>query len=95
MTRRDRDPAVRTIHHLNDLWRVLAVGATREDGKVYLHLASLTREQRQRNGCRPVQMADWFEPAVLESAGGSNIVQGPVPGSEEQGDKIAMFRAEY
>ena len=28
-------------------------------------------------------------------ARGSNVVRGPVPGSEAQGDKIDMFRSEY
>lgn len=48
-----------TISHDGDLWEILGQGVTREDGKTYCHLASATRKVRQRNGLRPIQIADW------------------------------------
>lgn len=51
------------IDHDGDRWNVLAKGATRDDGFVYCHLASTTRFVRQRNGDRPMQIADWISPA--------------------------------
>lgn len=53
------------IEHDGDRWRVLATGAKDEAGRVLCHLASTTRVIRQRNGDRPVQMADWIAPEVL------------------------------
>jgi len=54
------------IEHDGDQWRVIAKGATRpEDGFIYCHLASATRFVQQRNGKRPVQVADWISPEVL------------------------------
>ncbi len=41
-------------------WRILGVGVTREDGATYLHLASLTRVIKQRNGDRPIQRCVWL-----------------------------------
>jgi hypothetical protein len=43
-----------------DTWRVLGVGATDEQGRTYVHLASTTRMQSQRNGARPIQCAMWL-----------------------------------
>ena len=51
---------VPVIEHDGDRWRVIAKGATRGDGYVYCHLASTTRFVQQRNGLRPVQIADWI-----------------------------------
>ena len=47
-----------------DSWRVVSVGATRDD-KTYVHLASTTRFQRQRNGVNPIQMCDWIDSSLL------------------------------
>jgi hypothetical protein len=46
-----------------DTWTVVAVGATDEQGRVYLHLASTTRFIAQRNGKRPIQICDWVKAA--------------------------------
>jgi len=48
------------IEHDGDVWVVWGVGCTREDGKTYLHLASTTRFLTQKNGKRPIQIADWI-----------------------------------
>ncbi len=48
------------IEHNGDVWTVLGVGCTREDGKTYLHLASTTRFVTQKNGKRPIQIGDWI-----------------------------------
>ena len=53
-----------TINHEGDVWRVLGVGA-RNDGNVYLHLASTTKFRKQRNGEFPVQICAWFPESVL------------------------------
>lgn len=53
------------IDHDGDRWSVLSKGSAREDGFVYCHLASNTRAVRQRNGSRPVQIADWIDPRKL------------------------------
>ena len=39
-----------TVQYNGEEWRVLGVGRQREDGKVYAHLASVTRG-RQRSLC--------------------------------------------
>jgi hypothetical protein len=41
-------------------WRILGIGVTREDGATYLHLASLTRGTKQRNGFCPAQICVWL-----------------------------------
>lgn len=51
----------------SDRWTISGIGHTREDGRTYLHLASVTRGVTQRNGFRPVQIADWFSHEELES----------------------------
>ena len=51
----------RTVQHNGEEWRVLSVGRQREDGKVYAHLASVTRGRQQRNGWYPVQIGDWID----------------------------------
>ncbi len=43
-----------------DKWRIVGVGATNDEGKTYLHLASITRFRQQRNGLVPVQKGDWM-----------------------------------
>ena len=53
------------IDHDGDRWSVLSKGSVREDGFVYCHVASNTRAVRQRNGSRPVQIADWIDPRKL------------------------------
>lgn len=54
------------IRHDGDVWRVLAVGATRGNGSTYCHLSSMVRFRRQVNGLVPVQMGDWLTPEMLE-----------------------------
>lgn len=56
------------VEHDGDRWRVVATGATRGDGYVYCHLVSTTRHVQQRNGPRPVQMADWIAADALKAA---------------------------
>lgn len=48
------------VEYDGDVWTVLGVGYTREDGKTYLHLASTTRFITQKNGKRPIQACDWI-----------------------------------
>lgn len=55
------------IRHDSDDWRILSVGAHR-DGKLYCHLASLTRSVAQRNGARSIQSADWIDAGIVEHA---------------------------
>lgn len=50
----------KVICHEGDTWRVLSTGRIREDGKTYVHLASLTRFREQRNGPTPYQICDWL-----------------------------------
>ncbi|OYW56803.1 MAG: hypothetical protein B7Y80_01590 [Hyphomicrobium sp. 32-62-53] len=52
-----------TLEVDGDRWRVLAIGATREDGAKVVHLASLTRSRQQRNGAVPVQALGWLTTA--------------------------------
>jgi len=56
-----------TIKHDGDTWVIVGEGAAR-DGKVYCHLASTTRGKQQRNGWRPIQIADWIDQVVILSA---------------------------
>ena len=49
-----------TIDHDGDTWEIIGIGRTREDGRIYLHLASTTRFFPQRNGKRPAMIADWL-----------------------------------
>ncbi len=46
--------------------RVLAAGTT-SDGATYVHLASLTRSVRQKNGARPVQACGWLRGHTLSN----------------------------
>jgi hypothetical protein len=55
------------IEYDNDVWRIISCG-TREDGKVYCHLASTTQFRQQRNGDNPVQISDWLDEAVVDKA---------------------------
>lgn len=48
------------IHHDNDVWRIIGMGSIRE-GKVFCHLASMTRMVEQKNGSRPIQISDWID----------------------------------
>jgi hypothetical protein len=50
----------RTITLDGDTWRVLSVGAFLND-KVLCHLASVTRNTKQRNGFMPIQMTEWID----------------------------------
>lgn len=52
------------IRYQNDTWKLLGEG-TLKDGKVYCHLASTTRGQQQKNGFRPIQMADWIPQELI------------------------------
>lgn len=56
-----------TIEHDGDIWKILSIGVTREDGKTFCHLASTTRSRQQRNGSNPVQICDWIDAAVIEA----------------------------
>ena len=55
------------IHFENEDWKILGEG-TVKDGKVYCHLASTTRGQRQKNGFRPIQMAGWVPQELILAA---------------------------
>lgn len=55
------------IEHDGDRWRILSIG-DRRDGKAFCHLASATRTRQQRNGAMPVQICDWVDEAVIETA---------------------------
>lgn len=55
------------LKHDGDTWRILGQGAAR-GGKIYCHLASLTRGKMQRNGWYPRQMEDWIDQQVILSA---------------------------
>lgn len=61
----------RTITIDGDTWRVLSVGAFL-NGKVLCHLASVTRNTKQRNGFMPIQMTDWID-VGLATAGFAHI----------------------
>jgi hypothetical protein len=52
-----------------DMWRILSLGATRDDGMTFAHLASVSHGRQQRNGWCPFQMADWIDLEV-EALGG-------------------------
>lgn len=52
------------INFKNEDWKILGQGTIR-DGKVYCHLASLTRGTWQKNGFRPIQMADWVDQNII------------------------------
>lgn len=54
------------VRYQGDTWRVLGVGSE-WNGAHYLHLASTTRHVQERNGARPIQMADFIAPAELEA----------------------------
>lgn len=48
-----------------DRWEVIAIGTT-ERGSTYVHLASLTRTTRQRNGARRIQSCGWYSPTTKQ-----------------------------
>ncbi len=56
-----RDYRDQKIAFDGDTWRIAGVGATREDGRTYCHLASETRGRQQKNGWSPLQIADWID----------------------------------
>lgn len=60
--------APKPIKWAGDSWRVLGIGAHREDGTVYVHLASLTRSTPQKNGNRPIQIGDWLPCEMVKEA---------------------------
>lgn len=62
------------VAHDGDTWRVLSKGATREDGFVYCHLASLTRSQPQRNGDNPIQCGDWIDPRMIAEVSEQHVL---------------------
>ena len=43
-----------------EIWTVIGLGVTREDGKVFAHLSSTTKFRQQKNGRVPVQICDWI-----------------------------------
>lgn len=48
------------INTAGDTWEVIGVGWTNDEGRTYLHLVSTTRFVKQRNGKRPIMIADWI-----------------------------------
>jgi hypothetical protein len=56
---------MKTINTHGDSWKVLSLGV-RDGGKVYAHLASLTRGRQQKNGWIPVQMCDWIDESLIQ-----------------------------
>lgn len=56
---------MKTVNTHGDSWKVLSLG-TRDGGKVYAHLASLTRARQQKNGMNPIQMCDWIDESKIE-----------------------------
>lgn len=48
------------INRDNDTWKIIGLG-TERDGKVFCHLMSTTRFNKQRNGDCPIQVTDWVE----------------------------------
>ena len=57
----------RLIVVAGDVWKVIGVGAQTE-ANTYCHLASTTRFRQQKNGKNPIQICDWIDTAVLNSA---------------------------
>lgn len=55
----------KTIELDGDTWRVLNLG-TRDNGKVYAHLASTTRFRKQRNGDVPIQAGVWIDEELVK-----------------------------
>ena len=52
-----------------DEWVVVSVGfADHNTGNVYCHLRSTTRFVQQKNGKRPVQIADWLPISLFDEA---------------------------
>lgn len=62
-----RIPPHHPIYIDGDTWRILGIGASRNQ-QTYLHLASTTRFQEQRNGRAPVQITDWVDDWIIEEA---------------------------
>lgn len=57
------------ITHDGDEWTVVSAGAINNaDKTIYLHLASTTRFIQQKNGKRPVQIADWLPISLFQEA---------------------------
>lgn len=53
----------------NDEWVVVSAGAINNaDKTIYLHLRSTTRFVQQKNGKRPVQIADWLPISLFAEA---------------------------
>ena len=67
LTLEDTMQANQTINLDGDTWRIVSVGATDDQGRVYVHLASETRFQVQRNGRRPIQISDWVDRALVSA----------------------------
>lgn len=55
------------IEHDGDTWKILSYGITRDDGKVFAHLASMTRHTTTKNGAYPAQMNDWVNLPATEA----------------------------
>lgn len=56
-----------TLVHAGHAWRVIGVGAQR-DGNTFCHLSNLYQFRQQKNGRVPVQINDWVDTAVLNTA---------------------------
>jgi len=57
-----------TIEYRGDVWRVLGVGAN-NGADSFVHLASTTQFNHQRNGLNPIQIGDWLPNSQLTAAG--------------------------
>lgn len=67
-TRHEKENLIDKIVSVDaDIWKVLNVGNV-DDDRIYLHLASTTRFNKQRNGMVAVQMADWFDIDFINSS---------------------------
>jgi len=56
------------VAHDGDVWRVVGMGAARDDGAIYCHMASTTRGNKQKNGDMPIQICDWIPASSLSGA---------------------------
>jgi len=63
----DQVATVPTVVNDDELWRILGTGVYVE-GHVLCHLASTTRTVRQRNGDRPLQVAEMLPAETVELA---------------------------
>jgi hypothetical protein len=55
------------VNYDGEEWKIVSQGSLR-DGKIYCHLVSPTRGVQQKNGFRPVQIADWINQEAILAA---------------------------